>query len=261
MPETDLAENSNAALERIRALLRDYAGEHPGEKRLPTERALSESFGVSRRAVRRALEVLEAEGLVWRRQGSGTYAGREPARDSVAMGDLVSGTDPLEVMEVRLRLEPQLAQLAALRARPDDIRQMRAILSRLTELHDADARELFDGSLHRLIAKSAGNGLFLSLFDILNRVRQDEAWRIVRERARTMANSRSRTSDQHKAIIDAIEARDPERAGRAMRDHLLLIQENLIRQTSTDLLPDGAPEPLAAPDVAPAMIPAKTEPA
>ncbi len=228
-------DNSTIALERIRDLLSKLAGSD--ETRLPTERALSEQLDVSRGAVRRALEVLEAEGVVWRRQGSGTYAGGRPARTvpGAKTDPLVATTDFTEIMEVRLRIEPPLAQLAALRALPEEIAAMREHLERINGNDDADARELWDGALHRQIAASARNRLFLTLFDIVNRIRQDDSWRTVREKARTIARSRETTRGQHEAIIDAIEARDPARAGEAMREHLLLIQEILIRQTS--LLP------------------------
>lgn len=76
MPMDETQGNSNYALERLRALLRSDSLDADGK--LPTERALSEVLGVGRRAVRRALEVLEAEGRIWRRQGSGTYAGPRP---------------------------------------------------------------------------------------------------------------------------------------------------------------------------------------
>lgn len=141
--------------------------------KLPTERALSERFGVGRREIRRALEVLEAEGLIWRKQGAGTFLGQRPDSWSDHAASLVTGTNFMEIMEVRLRLEPQLAQLAALRARDADIERMRALRDKIYERTDADWRELWDGSLHRLIAQSAGNQLFLSLFDVINRVRQD----------------------------------------------------------------------------------------
>ncbi|MGO8656855.1 winged helix-turn-helix domain-containing protein, partial [Rhizobium ruizarguesonis] len=70
MPMDETQGNSNYALERLRALLRSDSLDADGK--LPTERTLSEMLGVGRRAVRRALEVLEAEGRIWRRQGSGT---------------------------------------------------------------------------------------------------------------------------------------------------------------------------------------------
>lgn len=224
------ADNSNYALERLRQLIE--AGEFANEGRLPTERALTDTLGVSRRAVRRALEVLEAEGLVWRRQGSGTFVGERPEGWSGNIEDIVAGTDFMEIMEVRLRIEPQLAQLAALRAKPADIARMRDLANKIMESSDADSRELWDGALHRQIAQSAGNKLFLSIFDVINRVRQDEAWQAIRERARFSASVVNVSLAQHMGIIDAIEARDPAKAGEAMRQHLLMLQERLIRATS-----------------------------
>jgi DNA-binding FadR family transcriptional regulator len=234
------SDNSNYALERLRELIQSQQLE---DGRLPTERALAEMLNVGRRAVRRALEVLEAEGLIWRRQGSGTFIGERPHRWHDQLGDLVAGTDFMEIMEVRLRLEPQLAQLAAMRAKPADIARMHDLARKIMESTDADARELWDGALHRQIAQSAGNTLFLSIFDVVNRVRQDEAWQAIRERARISANTVSVSLVQHGDIIDAIEARDPARAGEAMRQHLLMLQERLIRATSLandDPIPEAA---------------------
>jgi GntR family transcriptional repressor for pyruvate dehydrogenase complex len=225
-------DNSSYALDRLRELLR--AGEFGSEGRLPTERALAEMLGISRRAVRRALEVLEAEGLIWRRQGSGTFIGERPDRWSEHVGDIVAGTDFMELMEVRLRIEPHLAQLAAVRAKPRDVEKMLELAQKIIESSDADARELWDGALHRLIAQSAGNQLFLSIFDVINRVRQDEAWRAVRERARSGKDAVQVSFAQHKNIIEAIAARDPARAGEAMRKHMLTLQERLIRATSME---------------------------
>jgi GntR family transcriptional repressor for pyruvate dehydrogenase complex len=223
-------DNSNYALGKLREWLQ--AGDLRGDGRLPTERALAETLNVGRRAVRRALEVLEGEGLIWRRQGAGTFVGEKPGRWSEHLGDLVAGTDFMEIMEVRLRIEPQLAQLAAMRAKPAEIERMRTLTARIMESDDADARELWDGALHRQIAQSAGNQLFLSIFDVVNQVRQDPAWQSIRERARSASNTVSVSRDQHQEIIEAIEARDPARAGEAMRQHLLMLQERLIRATS-----------------------------
>jgi DNA-binding FadR family transcriptional regulator len=225
-------DTSSYALDRLREHL--AAGEFGSEGRLPTERALAEMLGISRRAVRRALEVLEAEGLIWRRQGSGTFVGERPDRWSEHVGDIVAGTDFMEIMEVRLRIEPQLAQLAAMRAKPSEVERMRDLARKIIESQDADARELWDGALHRQIAQSAGNRLFLSIFDVINQVRQDEAWQAIRERARSSGNTVNISFAQHDGIIDAIAARDPVRAGEAMRQHLLMLQERLVRATSME---------------------------
>lgn len=239
-------DNANYALEKLRDMLRE--GDFGADGKLPTERALSAKLGLGRRAIRRALEVLEAEGEIWRRQGAGTFAGQRPGGLAQGVDAIVAGTDFMEIMEVRLRIEPQLAQLAALRAKPAELARMRDLARRIKESDDADARELWDGALHRQIAQSARNGLFLTIFDVINQVRQDEAWQNIRERART-GSGISMAYAQHEDIIAAIAARDPAGAGEAMRQHLLMLQERLIRATSLDHeapAPDTADEALAS---------------
>ena len=224
-------ENSTYALEKIRALLEP--GQLGPDGKLPTERALSEQLGVGRRSVRRALEVLEAEGRIWRRQGSGTFVGPPPAGRLHGLDRLVAESSILDVMEVRLRIEPQLAQLAAVRATSADIDKLRDIHKHIAQTTDADARELWDGALHHKIAECAGNQLYLAVFEMVDRVRQDATWVNIREKARNPSRL-SHYAEQHQAIVDAIADRDPARAGEAMRVHLLTLQENLVRLTSLD---------------------------
>ena len=225
-------DNSSLALEALRGLLRELPTD--GAHRLPTERALAEGLGISRRSVRRALEVLVAEGLVWRRQGSGTYAGSRPGTAPTPASGPV---DPMEVMEVRLRLEPQIAQLAALRARPEAITRITALVDRLDTTQDADERELWDSALHREIARATENRMFLAIFDALDGARRDARWRAMRERAREGVPFGLYQS-QHRAIRDAIAAHDPVGAGDAMRTHILALNERLLGQTSLEALPD-----------------------
>ena len=116
------------ALTQLRALLaqQDYiAG-----SRLPSERNLCEALGVTRNALRKALATLEAEGQIWRHVGRGTFVGPS----NIAVADetkaLASQTNPPNVMEARLSMEPELARLAALHATTDDIDQMMLCLTR-----------------------------------------------------------------------------------------------------------------------------------
>lgn len=218
-------DNSPAALGRLRELVRSL-GER-GETRLPTERALAERLGLGRRGVRRALEVLEAEGRIWRQQGKGTFIGARPG-EPTAMARVLSGeTNFFEVMEARLRLEPQLAFLAALKATDTEVAHMRVICARIVESGDADARELWDGALHRQVARSTGNRLLLALFDVIDQIRQNDSWTELRERARRHHDPRE-YFDHHTAIVEAIAARDPAAAERAMRRHVMALQANLI---------------------------------
>ncbi|MGY6633663.1 MAG: FadR/GntR family transcriptional regulator [Alkalilacustris sp.] len=226
-------DNSSLALEALRSRLRDLPP--TGAHRLPTERALAESLGISRRSVRRALEVLATEGLVWRRQGSGTYAGPQPGAAPMATAGPV---DPMEVMEVRLRLEPQIAQLAALRARPEAIARIEGLVERLDATQDADERELWDSALHREIARATENRMFLAIFDALDGARRDARWRALRAQARGGVPF-SLYQEQHRTICRAIAAHDPAAAAAAMRAHILALNETLLRLTSQGGLSDA----------------------
>jgi GntR family transcriptional repressor for pyruvate dehydrogenase complex len=217
--------NSALALGRLRELIRARAS--GGDGRLPTERELAESLGLGRRAVRRALEVLEAEGRIWRRQGKGTFIGARPGEPAEMARALGGRTNLYEVMEARLRLEPQLAFLAALKASDAEVVRMRHLCARVAESDDADGRELWDGALHRQIARATGNRLLLALFDVVDQIRQSDSWTALRERARRHGGHQQYLA-QHAAIVDAIAARDPGAAEQAMRRHIMALQQNLI---------------------------------
>ena len=81
--------------------------------RLPTERELSDKTGAPRRLIRRALAALEAEGLIWRRQGKGTFAGQPVEPVSALAAEISDSSEPVEVMEARLCIEPEIAALCA----------------------------------------------------------------------------------------------------------------------------------------------------
>lgn len=221
--DADVTPNSVAAVERLRR--RIEAATRAGERQLPPERQLAADLAVGRGALRRALEVLEAEGQVWRVQGKGTFIGARPALKS-GVGGLPARTNPIEVMEVRLEVEPTLARLAALRATPEDIGMMRRLARRTVEATDAEGRELWDGALHHRIAEAAGNRLFVGIFELIDKVRQDGAFQSMREAARA-ASGQSALHLQHDRIIDRIAARDGAGAEAAMRDHLETVAARL----------------------------------
>lgn len=101
--------NSSTALEQLRGLIHQHEST-PGIP-LPTERELAETLSVGRREIRRALDVLEEEGRIWRKQGKGTFIGPAAPVEPLALQGLVQQTNLLEVMEARLQLEPGLAGL------------------------------------------------------------------------------------------------------------------------------------------------------
>ncbi|GHE00395.1 GntR family transcriptional regulator [Allgaiera indica] len=186
---------------------------------LPTERALAGQLGIGRRALRAALEVLEEEGLLWRRQGKGTFIGQPPDPHGQIAADIVRVADAAAIMEARICVEPALAALAAARASTEDIAQMRRLVDHIAMTPDTEAAELWDGALHRMIARVAGNPILLTAFQLIDEVRIREDWQALRDRARS-PESMHLSDTEHRAVIDAIEAGDGARARRRMEAHL-----------------------------------------
>ncbi|MFC4175025.1 FadR/GntR family transcriptional regulator [Microvirga sp. GCM10011540] len=232
-----LSDSSNFALGRLRALLDD--GRFAADQRLPPERVLATQIGIGRRALRRALEVLEAEGRIWRHQGKGTFVGPRPVDPQTGLEELSSRTNPLEVMDVRLEIEPILARLAALRASNGDVERLLHLAEKTASSSDADGYELWDSALHRAIAEAAGNSLLLAVFDMVDRIRQDVNWQVLRERARSK-DRLSRYVEQHRRVIAAISQREAHAAERAMREHLELVRQSLLTVMTRPAQPDGS---------------------
>src|SRR5262249_47388564 len=132
--------------------------DYPPNSRLPPERELSVMLSLSRSALREGLEVLEAEGRIWRHVGQGTFVGTRPAPEPATLSLISARTSPSEVLETRLLVEPLLARLAALRASEAEIAQMQRLLEKSEAARDAKTWELWDGRLHRAVAEAAHNG-------------------------------------------------------------------------------------------------------
>jgi len=219
--------NSSSALEKLRQLLQQ--DDIQPDLALPTERELAERFAVGRREIRRALNVLEEEGRIWRKQGKGTFVGPAAPVQPLQLQDLPQQSNLLEVMEARIQLEPGLARLAALRASKEQIALMQRLLERMHNitLNDSDQHELWDSAFHRAIAEAAGNRLMLSLFDAIDAVRREPAWQHLRVQARTPARLEN-YDHHHVRLIQHIAARQPVEAAQAMREHLLALQQALL---------------------------------
>jgi len=227
---TTTEESANIARARLLAMLETGLSGTGG--RLPTERDLSAAMQVSRRSVRLALQQLEAVGLIWRKQGKGTFAGLAPDPSQALAAEIVGETNFLEVMEARLCIEPALAAMCAAKATPAAVDRMHNLARRAVESTDQQSIELWDGSLHRLIARTAGNRPLLTAFSMVDEIRNSLHWRGLRHKARN--NETLRVSDaEHHAIIDAIEAGNAQRAEAAMRAHLQTLADNLRRIMAT----------------------------
>ncbi|MGO4914764.1 FadR/GntR family transcriptional regulator [Pseudogemmobacter sp. W21_MBD1_M6] len=196
--------------------------------KLPPERLLIDTLGLTRAALRKAFDVLERDGVIWRHVGKGTFIsdGVPPQSDdaSVRLGRQLT---PFRMMRARMAIEPAIAREAAINATGESLLRMTQALSRSRAASTWQAYEVEDDVFHRTVAEASDNLLLLSLFDQLNEVRRAVAWGNVERR--TVHPSPDHTSfEQHDAIAAAISSRDPQRAYDEMRAHLRSVSARLF---------------------------------
>ena len=234
-------------LTRLRELIQDGAIGTDG--RMPPERSLAEELGVGRRSLRRALDILEQEGRITRHQGRGTFVHRDGAprpanghaarnggseargmesglAGAISFDHILEITNPLEVSEARLAIEPVMARLAALRASQADLRRLHAAVIDTKNATDPLVYEQADERFHRTVAEAARNSLFLTLLDAFSASRRDAAWRRLSENAHCFKRQAVHAAS-HQEIYDAIAARNSERAYECMYRHLSDIQRHI----------------------------------
>ncbi len=201
-------------------------GELRDGDRLPTERDLAEQFGVSRTAVREAINALVQRGLVEAHPGRGTfvrYGTSEAVRHSLGlMMRMERAAGLANLVEIREILEPEIAARAAIRATGEQIAVIReAVESMEAALDDADAFIEADDRFHLALAESTQNPLVLTLLDPIVELLHEQ-----RKRISLVEGGLQRGQYHHKRILKAIMHHDPEAAREAMRAHLRQVRED-----------------------------------
>ncbi|MBE3595778.1 MAG: FadR family transcriptional regulator [Hydrogenibacillus sp.] len=201
----------------------------PGD-RLPPERDLAETLGVSRTTVRQALAVLEAKGLIESHIGSGTYARRRSPEFAVArLAHLLDHARVrlTEALEVRSLLEPEVARLAAERGSDDEIRQLTELAEQMSAKQgDLDSWLAQDSAFHQAVARAAKNRIVLTILEVIHNAIGE-----TRRLSLSAPEGVSISTADHLAIAQAIAARDGKAAQAAMAAHM----ENVRRLAAAQL--------------------------
>jgi DNA-binding FadR family transcriptional regulator len=204
----------------------------PGD-RLPPEKDLSESLGLSRSSLREAVKALEIIRVLDVRRGDGTYVtSLEPGLLLEAMSfvvDLHEDTSVLELFTVRRILEVGAAGLAAANVTPADLERLTALLDRVDENTSVDGLVAHDLEFHRAITALSGNGYLTGLLDSLT----GDTLRARVWRGLTQENVIPRTLDEHRAIIAALAARDAELVRARVAVHIAGVEDWLRRAAAT----------------------------
>ncbi|GAB3471476.1 FadR/GntR family transcriptional regulator [Kineococcus endophyticus] len=187
--------------------------------RLPPERALAESLGVGRSAVREALAALEILGLVSVRPGSGTYVRdsmSELLPTTLSWGLMLSAGHTAQLSEVRGALEVQAAVQAAERIEDGDLGRLRAHLEAM-EANTGDLQAFIeaDAAFHRQLADAAGNDVMAQLLQTVRSL-----LRVWVERGLQSAEQAGEACREHRAVYEAVAAHDGDAARSAMVRHM-----------------------------------------
>lgn len=217
----------------------------PGAQ-LPTEADLCDSFAVSRTVVREAVARLRSEGLVIPRQGKGVFVSEAPLGSfSIPDQDLDALPQTLALLELRLGVEVESAGLCALRCSEDEARAIRAEMERVDAAHPdpTSTRVHYDHDFHLLIARGSHNPQIIDFLSYLSQQigpRLRLGYILLPELKDEYFD---RIHGEHRAVVEAIEQRNPDLAREAMRHHLSNSLERLralAKTSGTRLLPGAA---------------------
>lgn len=201
----------------------------PGDQ-LPAERELAGQFGVSRPTLRQALTELEGSGLLVARQGGGTYVAdvmrsvfAEPIIGLFAKHEKATA----DYLEFRAGIEAMAARWAAERATQADREILSAIMRKMEQAHELDNPEeeaRLDVELHIAVSDASHNIVLIqSLRSIYNLLQHGVFYN--RHLLYGYRNGRDELLAQHRAIYDAVMARDGDAAELAVRHHLKFVAQ------------------------------------
>ena len=208
--------------------LMKYIWEQPVEigEKIPNEFELAEMFGVGRSTIREAVKGLVSKGVLEVCRGSGTYVINTNSVENDPLG-LSKQKDKfklaLDLFEVRLMLEPEIAANAAKNATEEELVQLKQLCDETEETYLSGKNHIpKDIDFHTCIAGCSKNEVVEILMPIINSA------------VMTFANLTHRTLmketiETHRAITDAILARDSIGAKCAMITHLTYNRQALLK--------------------------------
>ena len=223
---------------------RIVSGEYAPDAKLPSENDLAAALGVSRPVVRDALGRLRDEGMIYSRQGAGSFVRRRIDARALGFAPVETIADIQRVYEFRLTIEPDTAFFAAQRRSAGALASMKAALALLGEAtRDQRHREDADFLFHLGVAEASNNHFYASA---LHALKSHVAVGMKLHGLALMGPKPQLRSvfDEHSAIHRAIEGGEPEIARTLMRRHLEGSRDRLFEGRLLDLSSSQASERL-----------------
>ena len=200
------------------------SGAFPPGSRLPAERELAEKFGVSRVSVREAAIALQAQGRLEIRPGSGSYV----QDGSKLMGRGLPKAGPFELTEARALFEAEAAALAAPMISDESLDALDVYIEAMASDDPDMPHDEADRLFHLTIAQATNNSAIIYTLESLWTMRMEaaELQDVYKQVCDGGSEARER---EHRAIADALRARDSDAARKAMRAHFTRMIEGLLK--------------------------------
>ena len=225
------APRTEAAIQNMRAMI--ASGRLSPGARLPAEAELATVVGASRNTVREAVRALVTARVLDVRRGDGTYV--TSLRPELLLEGITAAVElmhegfSLELIAVRRILEPAATRLAATRMDEATLAELERLVEAVEQASSQAERIPFDAEFHSLVARRSENATLASMLAaVSSRTLRARAWRGVVDETAS-----SRTVTQHREILEALAAHDPDRAEAAALLHVATT-ESWFRQAQDD---------------------------
>ena len=223
LPEAITVGGSAGIAAKLRRAIID--GVYGLNERLPAERDLANLFKTSRGTIREALRRLQELGMVDRQIGSGTFVTYRQFSEHSEIADV---TSPLELIEVRLGIEPQIVRLAVANATAMDIERMRKALVKVEGASgDAEAFSRADAEFHLAMAECTRNRLMVWLYQLVNETRSHDQWAAMKESI-LIPERIAQYNAHHRHLHNMIAQRNLDAALDTIYDHLDKARSDLV---------------------------------
>ena len=197
-----------------------------GDK-LPSEREMAESLGLSRASVREALRALEVIGLIESIQGAGNYIRTNfdnSLIEPLSLMFMLQESSVKEMYDLRETLELQCVKLSARYIEENELGLLTAILNRMYLAKTEEESLELDIEFHYLIAKTSRNMLLINVLEVLSQL-MDEFIRKSRMQILHEGNTRENLLEIHENLLRALKCREEAKASQAMKEHFDLIRK------------------------------------
>lgn len=210
-------------------------GDWPDGHKIPTEKTISDRFAAARNTVRKALGQLESDGVIERHVGRGTYVRKANENPETLDSDnhdslaslAVADASPADVNEIRVLLEPAVAELAVARATRSDIQRARECFEKSLKAKAIEDFEYWDAQLHSSLIAATKNDLLIAFYDAIHQARQKMEWYEIKRRSLNDVR-RGDYDQQHEAMVTALEKRDAIALREALATHLNAVNINML---------------------------------